>query len=64
MDDYYRQRREQLLIDLENARAARMAALDEALAAVLAADLDVMEEGEPETLRAASAVVGRLHSIW
>lgn len=63
-DSYYRDRILRTEADAENARAARMAALDEALRAVLRDDSEVMEDGEFDILSDAAGVVSRLHAIW
>lgn len=63
-DRYWRQRLDQQLADAENARAARMRALDEALQAVRALDEDVMDAEDLATLNQAQAVVNDLRRTW
>lgn len=67
-DDYYRRERLARVAEYEaaaeNARAARMAALTEALHAVLRADGEVFAPGESDVLDEALRVANRLHAIW
>lgn len=63
-DSYWRERTDRWLLEQENARAARMRALDEALAAVRTQDEDVMDAEDLATLNAAQAVVNDLRRTW
>ncbi|WP_100499393.1 hypothetical protein [Geodermatophilus chilensis] len=63
-DNYWRQRLDDQLAAAENARAARMRALDEALQAVRAMDEDVMDAEDLATLNQAQAVVNDLRRTW
>jgi hypothetical protein len=63
-DTFYRDRIDRALIEQENARAARLRALDEALQAVRQLDEDVMESEDLAALNAAQAVVNDLRRTW
>lgn len=62
--NYWRARVEQALIAAENARAARLRALDEALKAVRAQDEDIMDAEDLAALNAAQTVVNDLRRTW
>lgn len=61
---YWSERTDRFLIEQENARAARMAALQDALYRVRHEDDDVLTEDTREILRQAQTVVDELHAIW
>lgn len=63
-DSYYRDRIDRALIEQENARIARMAALDEALAAVLYEDAEVIDGADRETLSRARQIIQELRRTW
>lgn len=64
-DDYYQRRRDELAAALENARAARMRELDDALRAVLEHDADVLDEVQhAEPFRQALTAVSDLRRTW
>jgi hypothetical protein len=63
-DIYWRQRLDQQLVAAENARVARLRALDEALQEVRALDQDVMDAEDIAALNAAQEVVNDLRRTW
>ncbi|MGY1773540.1 hypothetical protein [Blastococcus sp. SYSU D00813] len=62
--DSVRERLDRQLAAEENARAARMRALDEALTAVLTYDDDALDAEDLATLNQAQAVVNDLRRTW
>lgn len=63
-DTYWRDRTNDWLAEQENARAARMRALDEALIAVRTQDEEILEADDLAALNAAQAVVNDLRRTW
>lgn len=61
---YWRERMDRLEAEMENARAARLLALDEALTAVRMHDEPVMDAEDLATLNQAQAVVNDLRRTW
>lgn len=64
MDDYYRRRIDAAQREQENARAARMGALQDALYAVRTQDDDVLSPDQRTALYAATDAVADLRRIW